>query len=208
MGRRDSAVNVTFRPIEEWPTPGGRRSPEKRQRSRFEAHWSATLELLRYELGRLGADAVVIRLDLTDKDIRLDGWPRANSRPGHPGVVVEWQIGEAWYGRANDLYDDWHSNARVIALTLEALRAVERWGAVSGEQYEGMRLEIEAPRSGALEAKRILAHHAGVISDIWEDMDIKIVYRMAVQNTHPDAGGSAEAFNEVQDAWRVLGGGR
>ena len=140
-------MNATFRPIEEWPKPGF--EPHRsRERSRFDSHWQATLDLLRYELARLGADAVVVKLALGDRDIRRDGYPKANARPDHPGVVIEWQIGEAWYRRAAEKYDRWQDNVRAIALTLEALHAVERWGAVSGEQYEGFRLELEAGTLG------------------------------------------------------------
>lgn len=140
-------MNATFRPLEDWPKEGF--EPHRnRERSRFDSHWQATLDLLRYELAKLGADAVVVQLALGDRDIRRDGYPKANARPDHPGVVVEWQIGEAWYRRAAEKYDDWQDNVRALALTLEALRAVERWGAVSGEQYEGFRLELEAGRPG------------------------------------------------------------
>lgn len=200
-------MNVTFRPIEEWPGREALRSPASKERSRFESTWSQTLDILTYELGRLGARAVVVRLALSDRDIRRDGWPRANSRPDHPGVVVEWQIGETWYFRANDKYDDWQDNIRGIVLTLKSLRDVERWGAVSGEQYEGMRLEIEPPGSEAgssgSRALAVLERHAGL--SLVEGLDVKRLYKMAARKAHPDAGGSDAAFNEVQEAWRVLG---
>lgn len=140
-------MDATFRPIEEWPKPGFEPN-RSRERSRFDSHWQATLDLLRYELARLGADAVVVKLALGDRDIRRDGYPKANARPDHPGVIVEWQIREAWYRRAAEKYDRWQDNVRAIALTLEALRAIERWGAVSGEQYEGFRLKLEAGALG------------------------------------------------------------
>ncbi len=159
-------MNVTFRPIEQWPRDGfeARRT---RERSRFDSGWSQALRLLTYELGRIGAGTVVVKLALEDGDIRRDGWPRANARPAHPGVVVEWQVGEAWYGRAAERYDRWQDNVRAIALTLEALRGVERRGAVSGEQYEGMRLEIEAPGGSGLEAQRVIVDGPGRSPTSW-----------------------------------------
>lgn len=184
-------MDVTFRPIEKWLGRSGLRSPAARERSRFDSGWSQTLDLLTYELGRLGARAVVVRLALTDQDIRRDGWPRANARPEHPGVVVEWQIRDAWFGRANDKYDDWQSNIRGIALTLKSLRDVERWGVVSGEQYEGMRLELETPGSGENAARALLDSYGGL--------------RAALRATHPDQGGDPEEFIRVQEEKRVLG---
>lgn len=198
-------MNVTFRPIEEWPRQRGLRSPVEREGSRFEARWQQTLDLLTYELGRLGADAVVVKLALTERDIRRDGWPRSGARPEHPGVVVEWQIADRWSYMAADKYDDWHDNTRAIALSLEALRSVERWGAVEGEQYVGLRLELEAAM-GPLQAQRIIRRAAGLEPET-DVLDWGRVYRLALRRTHPDVGGSAEAFNEVQEAWRVLGGG-
>lgn len=38
---------------------------------------------------------------------------------------------------ATDEYDGWKSNVRAIALTLEALRSCDRWGATQGRQHSG-----------------------------------------------------------------------
>lgn len=38
---------------------------------------------------------------------------------------------------ATDTYEHWQANVRAIALTLEALRAVDRYGATQGRQYAG-----------------------------------------------------------------------
>lgn len=46
---------------------------------------------------------------------------------------------------ATDVCEDWMHNVRSIALTLEALRAVDRYGATQGRQYAGF--------AGALTAK-------------------------------------------------------
>ena len=41
---------------------------------------------------------------------------------------------------ATDVFDHWHANLRAIALGLEALRKVERYGITQrGEQYTGFR---------------------------------------------------------------------
>jgi hypothetical protein len=45
---------------------------------------------------------------------------------------------------ATDEYEDWQSNARAIALTLEALRAVDRYGATQGRQYAGFQQQLTA----------------------------------------------------------------
>lgn len=184
-------MNVTFRPIKNWPNRRPLRSPDERERSRFDSSWSQTLNLLSYEVSRLNASSVVVRLALEDKDIRRDGWPRASARPEHPGVIIEWQSGKRWSRMAADKYDHWQDNARAVALSLEALRGVERWGAVEGEQYEGLQLELEDAGSSQSSAQELLDSYGGL--------------REALKATHPDQGGDPEEFRRVQEARKVLG---
>lgn len=184
-------MNVTFRPIENWPNRRPLRSSDERERSRFDSSWSQTLNLLSYELGRIGAEAVVIQLALEDQDIRRDGWPRATARPEHPGVIIEWQVGDRWSRMAANRYTNWQDNLRAVALSLEALRSVERWGAVEGEQYEGLQLEIEAVGSSPSAAQELLDSYGGL--------------RAALKAAHPDQGGDPEEFRRVQEAREVLG---
>ena len=227
-------MNATFRPIEEWPNPGF--EPNRpRERSRFDSHWQATLDLLGYELARLGAGAVVIKVAVTDQGILRDGSRlKMNVAPEHPGIVVEWQIGEAWYRRAAEKYDLWQDNVRAIALTLEALRAVERWGAVSGEQYEGFRLELEAGALGIegeagesaaarampeatiprrlmtrIDAAWFLSNHGGIAVSARHTTPSVVgrAYRKAAAKLHPDAGGDPQEFRRLQEARDVLLGG-
>lgn len=134
-------MNVTFRPIEEWPEPGF--EPHKdRPASLYKSTWTRTLEILEYELWRLDSEAVVISLALTDRDIRRDGWPRQKAEPEHPGVILEFQTPDGWQRYSNDLYVDWHDNVHDTALLLQDLRAVGRRGAARGQQYTGF-LEAE-----------------------------------------------------------------
>lgn len=77
-------MRVTFRPIDQWP---GERTARRRS-SPFRVGYSDTLELLEREVSMLGAREVVIMLGLEEKDIRLDGLPRASASPSHPGVIL------------------------------------------------------------------------------------------------------------------------
>ena len=78
-------IEAHFKPLEHWP----RKFTLNRRRSQFESTYGQTLEKLKNELSKLGAKNIVIQVALDPRDIRLDGWPRANARrPEHPGVIV------------------------------------------------------------------------------------------------------------------------
>lgn len=112
-----------------------------------------------------------------------------------------------WSRMAADKFDDWQDNARSIALSLGALRGVERWGAVEGEQYEGLRLELEgaAPMSESV-AWRVLAEAADLEPD--ETVGFRTLIALALKTTHPDQGGNPETFHKVMEAKKVLEEGR
>lgn len=62
-------IEFIFRPIERWPQEVTR----TRKRASFRKTYSQQLDLLSYELGRLGARKTFIQADITERDIRLDG---------------------------------------------------------------------------------------------------------------------------------------
>lgn len=206
-------LDVTFRPIDRWP---GDPTPN-RERSRFKAGWGATLEQLQKELAHLGAESVVVMLALTEDDIRLDGWPRANARPSHPGVVLAFESRE--YGPLMypcDTFTTWQDNLRAIALALEALRKVDRYGVTKrGEQYTGWKA---LPGGGGTSSTMTAHAAASVIEDMadrggFNTLAAEIVrdrstyieaLRPAARGSHPDTGGSTEAFQLFQTAKAVL----
>jgi len=115
-------LNAIFRRLAEWP---GKQTP---------------LDLLERELDHLGARDVVIQIAVDRRDIRNDGWPKASCRPAQPGVVLTFTRGGTPLQFACDTFTGWESKLRAIGLTLEALRAVDRYGrAQSGEQYRATR---------------------------------------------------------------------
>lgn len=171
-------MNFTFRPIDVWP---GEQTCS-RQRSRFKSSWSDTDWQLERELKQLNATSIVIQLALEEKDIRLDGKPRATSRPSHPGVVLAFDSKYGPLKYATDTFDDWRDNLRAITLGLEALRKVDRYGITKrGEQYTGWK----AIGTGTTtRGEELIREHGGV--------------KEALRATHPDRGGDANDFMAVQ----------
>lgn len=214
-------------PIEKWP---GEQTQE-RQQHRFstertrtgtfgsyshrarEVNWSGTMDLLARELGELGAHDILLQMAVEDKDIRQDGWIRANARPKHPGVILTFESKHGPLSYPCDNFTDWQANVRAIALALEALRKVDRYGVTRrGEQYSGWK---KLPPPGGSTSTMTAEVAAQVIADAagWNSAPptmltkadvFRVAYRDAAKRTHPDAGGSVRDFQILQEAKAVL----
>jgi hypothetical protein len=200
-------IDCRFKPIEKWPskpTPGA-----VRQYGRFKAKWQTTLDLLERELNHLGARDITIEGFFFIDDIRNDGWPRSSARPTQPGIVLSFNVKRGRMVIPCDRYQDWQANLRAIALTLEHLRAVERYGVTTEqqEQYTGwLRLPAAGVTDEAAELAKILIHHACIAhfpSQVLGDQKVfDSVWREAVRRTHPDANNGRDNgdFNKVINA--------
>jgi hypothetical protein len=203
-------MDILFRPLGIWPG-----TPAKfRGRSKFRAGYGDTLKLLDRELRHLRAKNVVIQLALTSRDIRLDGMPRVGARPTHPGVILAFDSKHGPLSYPCDVYSEWEDNMRAIALSLEHLRAVDRYGVTrQGEQYRGW-TALPAPRE--MPRRMTKDEAAGFISkliggdgqtaeEIMGDPETRATAIRAAQfKTHPDREGDPEQFRKVQEAKEVL----
>lgn len=214
---------LSFRPIVHWPAGWDKAAPP-RNGSPFSATYSQTLDLLERELTHLGAKDPILQVDADEKDVRMDGQLRANALVGYPGVILSFITEDhgtltypcnAFAGYANR---GWHANLRAIALGLEALRKVERYGiAERGQQYAGWK-ELGSG-SIALGGDAMTVHEAahyigGFIlqsmgTDWSEEIDADPLFalalvRDAVKRSHPDVDGNADVFHKVQVAREVL----
>lgn len=181
-------ADITFRPIDRWPgTLTG-----QRRRAPFRTPWGTTIKLLERELTFLQARRVVFQIAIREGDLRIDGKPRAQAKAEHPGVIIAFDSKYGPLKYAVDAFKSWDDNVRAIALAMEALRKVDRYGVTKrGEQYTGWR---ELPQSTSTffhdpeEAERFLAHHGG--------------YREAARRFHPDNSetGDSEMMTKLNAA--------
>ncbi len=190
-----------------WPT--GERTPQhERQYGRFKAPYSRTLEQLTYELGALDAkEPIVLEAGYQPWEIRLDGLPRAKAKPSDPAVIVSFdsRVGPLRYGC--DTYWSHEDNLRAIALALEALRAVDRYGVTKrGEQYQGW---AALPPSGngemsREEAEAFIRHHG---SERESDgvLPLKVLYRRAARRLHPDINADPAEWAKLDRARQAAG---
>lgn len=202
-------VDIVFRPL---PAGVARRCAYRT--SPFGSKWDQTWALLRREVSKLGASGAVLLVDATEHDIRLDGRLRSDTVLRTP--YVELMV----VGRSGPMrlpcgrYADWRSNVRAIALSLEALRAVDRHGVTrSGEQYRGWSAlpaaaqpQAQDPWRNAEDAARFLlgvaGDDAGNTGNVVEVLSgqLEAVFRAAMKKAHPDAGGTNELAAQVSRA--------
>lgn len=187
--------DFTFRPIDNWP----HEKTKKAKSSAFRTLYNQTLELLDKELLMLGVRRAVIQIDLPESKFRNDGLPRSGARPDYQGVMFSFESKYGPLRYATDAFDFWQDNLRAIALGLEALRKVDRYGITKkGEQYTGWK-QLPAGISetrNIMEASKFLARHSGIDADdiATDGPEYRRAYRMAAKKLHPDKGGNTEEF--------------
>ena len=200
---------LTIRPIVSWP--GQLHTDAQRRRSPFSSSYSDTTDLLERELWMLRATVTVVQLAVNEGQIRRDGKLRASAYPDHPGVILTFDTKAGHFRYAADRFLHWHDNLRAIALGLEALRKIERYGIGSGtEQYTGfLQLETgptEAPMTFD-DAVQLIALANNVttarVTRFWWEARSEF-YRTAAKTMHPDTGGSHAAFQRLKEALRVI----
>lgn len=206
-------LGITVRPLSEpKPAQGGRFSP-------FSAALTSTIEILATELRSLQAERIILELGLRERDIRLDGMPRADARPTHDGVALSFgsKFGPLRYATAEYTgrwtQPAWQANLRAIALAMQALRAVDRYGVSKrGEQYQGWRAIPESTGGDldirtAEQAWMVICEAAGVPVDsspLVNGQGRREIIAAALKAAHPDTGGDADKLRRVIKARDVL----
>jgi hypothetical protein len=227
-----AALNsIVYRPIDVWPGELTR----SRKPSQFSAEFRATLRLLSDEVDHLTDPKfdtlIVVQLAVDEGQIRKDETGLlAHAQTQHPGVIVSFEADQGPLRFSCDRFSDgwnrkagWRDNLRAVALALEALRKIDRYGIGSGrEQYVGFNaLPPGQPMAmGAAmtieEAARLLAEcsvpnatgddaRVRYLSDrLLAGEGIQLAYRVAAKHHHPDAGGDAELFRRLTEARDLL----
>ncbi|HWD97355.1 MAG TPA: hypothetical protein VG246_13120 [Acidimicrobiales bacterium] len=208
-------IEFEITPIKRWPDGWDRHRPPTKW-SPFTGSWNSTRELLDRELSHLRAKEVKLQLDVTDYQVRRDGMLRSDTKVTYPGVILGFNTPE-WGGlsypcnafASNYKQPAWQANVRAIALGLEALRRVERYGIANrGQQYAGF-AELGSgiamgPMSSAQALELLLKAVEAEEDDdgsSWGDGEL---FRRAAMKHHPDVGGDPDYFKLLVEARDVL----
>ena len=159
-----------------------------RRHARFKTSFATARGNLIREIKLLGGDNCIFSSDIPR---RQDGLPYADAKPksGDPGIAAYFNRKGKQLCFACDRYLTVDDNMHAIALTVEALRGIARWG--TGDMMES-----------AFRGYAALPERAGG-SSWWETLGVPInatpeqakeAYRLLAKKHHPDLGGYAELF--------------
>ena len=202
------------RPLEPWLGP----VTANRQRAPFSAGWTPTLHLLNREIEALQTPEQrlvrwVMQIDVPPHHIRNDGELYVKAVAKTPAVRVAFDSKHGPLTYATDRFTQWQDNARAIALSLEALRKVDRFGVGGkGEQYRGWTAISNRPATMTREqAAEFIAWHAGAEhgneAAVWADKmlhdlaELQRAYYLAAKRMHPDQrGGDTDIMAQLNVA--------
>lgn len=219
---------LTYRTLTSWP--GERTDPDEMKDGQFTAPWDRTVQILGDEIDRLVSGNRVhtpVTLHVATKDLRRDGFGvTQGARFDHHGVVItfddaqgrELKFTSDQYRRLWGRREAWRDNVHAIALTLEALRSINRWGVVSdGQQYQGFRAALGSgiavgPQDESMTPEEAAAylseateglHPAAAI--LAERAVAEETYRAAAHLHHPDSRrGNPAVFAKCGTAIAVI----
>lgn len=151
---------------------------------------SESVDEIAHALDLMGATDLVVS---TNIPLRNDGWPRSGTAaPSDPGVAVYFRYNGKPVCLACDQWTKVEDNLWAVALTLEAMRGIDRWGAA----------ELEATFTGyaALPAPEQWWQVLGVPQNADADT-IQTAYRQLARQHHPDAGGDSAQMARINAAY-------
>ena len=185
-------------PSDEYPLSWPLGVPRTKSPIRSKFHpitYSKALNQVRSELAKIGALTIVASTNCVGDRVRNGDsgaavyWTASSDVPGDGSFVPHVMTCDAWEYVTENLH--------AIALSLENLRALDRYGAVRREQaYAGFRALPPAPGETVVRPWREVL---GVPTDGWAAMAppdvilayMKKRYQECMKDAHPDRGGDA-----------------
>lgn len=168
----------------QWPNGWPKVEPQKRESSRFQTSLAAALANLKKQVNLLGGSKLVLSSNYT----------LGAENPKDCGVVAYFTMEESDIAVPWDRWTRIQDNVHAIALTIEAMRGMERWGA---------KHMIKAMFSGfkQLPSSERPWHEVLVCQPLASTERIKEQYRKLSLVHHPDRGGNQTAMARINVAY-------
>lgn len=165
-------------------------------KGKFGVTFARARDLLVKEVRLLGGEKLILSSNIP---LRKDGLPSGDvdRQPADAGVALYFTYHDKQMCFASDSYLKVEDNMRALALTIGAIRGIERWGAsdMMERAFTGF-LQLASPM--AFDWRDVL----GITTDAdWGDAEA--AYKTARSAAHPDKGGSPEAFSRVEEAFKA-----
>jgi hypothetical protein len=191
----------------QWPSGWRRTAGGDRKRATFQQGLAAARDGLVRQLEMLGAVNGMITSDLP---VRADGLPYADGRASDPGIAVWFVLDGKERVFACDKWIGHAANMRAIALSIQAIRGLDRWGASDLVTRVFAGFNALPPGGDQESTKRPWRDVLDLPADGTPSMlFVKHRHRELIRKHHPDAGGdhaiAAELNAALAEAERELG---
>lgn len=176
--------------------PAGYKRTLNRTNSRFKTTMSMAQNFLKAEVSRLAGTDLIVSTNLP---VRNDGGLYADwmkRKIDDPGVAIYFKRKGKEISLCCDHYLTVWENLYALAKGIEALRGLERWG-VSDFLDRAFTGFAALPES-------ITTRYWWQVLEVSRDCDKDTIvnqYRKLAKMYHPDAGGTVEKFQELQQAY-------
>lgn len=176
--------------------PSGYQRTLQRINSRFKSSMDAAQRFLRMEIKRLDGDGLIVSTNLR---IRNDGGLYADDlkkKIDDPGVAIYFKRKKKDISLCCDQYATVWENIYALGKGIEAMRGLERWG-VSDFLDRAFTGFAALPESIAMS-------YWWMVLGIDRNADKETItnaWRQLVKLHHPDRGGDATKFQEIQKAY-------
>ena len=147
------------------------------------------VNILRKQIALLGGGSAIIS---TNTKLRLDGLPYSKqAQPLDKGVAVYFTHKKRQMCFACDRWDKIQDNIYAVAMTIDALRGIDRWGGgtMMEEAFTGF---VSLPSNSPWD---VLGLKPGSSRE-----EIEAAFRDKAKKAHPDAGGSNEQMAKLNVA--------
>ena len=177
-----------------WPESWPRTESHKVKRAQFKDRsvFTARREL-ESEIRKFGGRDLIISSNL---ELKLDGTPRSGQKqPADKGVAVFFERKGEPMALACDVYSSVEDNLWALVRTLEALRQIERDGspALINRAFKGF---AALPDPNTRQWWEVLG-----VEKTADNSTIRAAFIRLAKIHHPDAGGDAVVFDQVQKAY-------